>query len=205
MAFPKLNMLSFWLAAPAGVLMLLSFWTPGGASGGGWTIYPTLSESAYSSQIGTTLWIASVGLVGFSSVVGALNYITTVINMRAPGMTMFRMPLTVWSLLITSMLALFATPVLTAAMVLLLLDRTMGTHFFVPDGGGQPLLFQHLFWFYSHPAVYIMILPAMGVTSDILACYARKPIFGYKPMIYAMAAITGLGFIVWGHHMFQSG
>ena len=118
---------------------------------------------------------------------------------------MFRMPLTVWSLFITSMLALFATPVLTAAMVLLLLDRTLGTHFFMADHGGQPLMFQHLFWFYSHPAVYIMILPAMGVTSDILACHARKPIFGYKPMVYAMAAITGLGFIVWGHHMFQSG
>ena len=205
MAFPKLNMLSYWLAAPAGVLMLVSFWTPGGAMGGGWTIYPPLSEPAYASNIGTTLWIASVGLIGFSSIVGALNYITTSINMRAPGMTMFRMPLTVWSILITSILAIFATPMLTAAMVLLLLDRTMGTHFFLPAGGGQPLLFQHLFWFYSHPAVYIMILPAMGVTSDILATHARKPIFGYKPMIYAMAAITGLGFIVWGHHMFQSG
>ncbi len=205
MAFPKLNMLAFWISAPAGLLMLISFWTPGGAAGGGWTMYPPLSNATYTSQLGTTLWIASVGLIGFGSIVGALNYITTTINMRAPGMTMFRMPLTVWSLLITSMLALFATPMLTAAMVLLLLDRTMGTHFFAPAGGGQPLLFQHLFWFYSHPAVYIMILPAMGVTSDILATYARKPIFGYKPMIYAMAAITGLGFIVWGHHMFQSG
>ena len=205
MAFPKLNMLSFWLAAPAGVVMLLTFWTPGGAAGGGWTMYPTLSEYEYSPQIGSTLWIAAVGLVGFSSIVGALNYITTTINMRAPGMSMFRMPLTVWSILITSILMVFATPMLTAAMILLLLDRTMGTHFFLPAGGGQPLMFQHIFWFYSHPAVYIMILPAMGVTSDILATFARKPIFGYKPMIYAMAAITGLGFIVWGHHMFQSG
>ncbi len=205
MAFPKLNMLSYWLAAPAGAVMLASFWTTGGAAGGGWTMYPPLAGSAFTPQLGTTLWIGSVGLVGFSSVVGAINYITTIINMRAPGMTMFRMPLTVWSLLITSALALFATPVLTAAMVLLLLDRTLGTLFFIPAAGGQPLMWQHLFWFYSHPAVYIMILPAMGVTSDILACYARKPIFGYKPMIYAMAAITGLGFIVWGHHMFQSG
>ncbi len=205
MAFPKLNMLSFWLAAPAGVLMLVSFWTPGGAAGGGWTMYPPLSEATYSSQLGTTLWIASVGLVGFSSVVGALNYITTTVNMRAPGMDLFRMPLTVWSILITSVLMIFATPVLTAVMVLLLLDRTLGTMFFLPDGGGQPLMFQHLFWFYSHPAVYIMILPGMGVTSDILATCARKPIFGYKPMVYAMGAITGLGFIVWGHHMFQSG
>ena len=205
MAFPKLNMLAFWLAAPAGAILLLSFWTPGGAAGGGWTSYPPLSETAYSGQVGTTLWIAAVGLVGFSSVIGALNYITTILNMRAPGMTMFRMPLTVWAMLITSILALLATPVLTASMVLLLLDRTLGTYFFISSMGGQPLMFQHLFWFYSHPAVYIMILPAMGVVSDILACHARKPIFGYKPMIYAMATITGLGFIVWGHHMFQSG
>ncbi len=205
MAFPKLNMLSFWIAMPAGVAMVVSFWTPGGPAGGGWTMYPPLSEAIYTPNIGGTLWVAGVLLVGFSSVVGALNYITTIINMRAPGMTMFRMPLTVWAVLITSVLALFATPVLTSAMVMLLLDRTIGTHFFIAAHGGQPLLWQHLFWFYSHPAVYIMILPAMGVTSDILACYARKPIFGYKPMIYAMAAITGLGFIVWGHHMFQSG
>lgn len=205
MAFPRLNMLSFWLAAPAGLIMLISFWTIGGAAGGGWTMYPTLSEATYSSNIGTTLWIASVGLVGFSSIVGALNYITTIINMRAPGMAMFRMPLVVWSVLITSVLALFATPMLTAAMMMLLLDRTLGTHFFMPTHGGQPLMWQHIFWFYSHPAVYIMILPAMGVTSDVLATCARKPIFGYKPMVYAMAAITALGFIVWGHHMFQSG
>ncbi len=205
MAFPKLNMLAFWLAVPAGVIMLISFWTPGGAAGGGWTMYPPFSETAYSSQIGTTLWIVAVGLIGFSSVVGAINYLTTIMNMRAPGMTMFRMPLTVWAMFITSILACFATPVLTAAMVLLLLDRTIGTHFFLPAAGGQPLLFQHLFWFYSHPAVYIMILPGMGVVSDVLSCHTRKPIFGYKPMVYSMATITGLGFIVWGHHMFQSG
>ena len=226
MAFPRINMLSIWIAAPAGVLLLASFFTSGGAAGGGWTMYPTLSEATYSTQVGTTLWIISVGLVGFSSVVGALNYITTIINMRAPGMGLFRMPLTVWSILITSLLALFATPVLTAAMVMLLFDRLLGTVFFQPtvvqtvtqvvDGitqtrdvvtpaGGQPLLFQHLFWFYSHPAVYIMILPAMGVTSDVLSVFARKPVFGYRPMVYAMAGITGLGFIVWGHHMFHSG
>ncbi len=205
MAFPRLNMLSFWLSVPAGALMLLSFWTPGGASGGGWTMYPPLAEAAYSSQTGTTIWIAAVGLVGFSSIIGATNYLTTILNMRAPGMGLFRMPLTVWAILITSTLALFATPVLTAVMMMLLLDRTLGTHFFMPVAGGQPLLFQHLFWFYSHPAVYIMILPAMGVVSDIVSTCARKPIFGYKPMIFAMAGITGLGFIVWGHHMFQSG
>ncbi len=206
MAFPKLNMLSFWISLPAGIVMLISFWVMKGPAGGGWTMYPTLSTPGFvAPELGTTLWIISVGLVGFSSVVGALNYITTTINMRAPGMTMFRMPLTVWSIFITSLLALFATPVLTAAMMLLLADRELGTFFFKPEGGGQVVLFQHLFWFYSHPAVYIMILPAMGVTSDVLSVFSRKPIFGYKPMVFAMAAITGLGFIVWGHHMFQSG
>jgi len=214
MAFPKLNMLSFWLAVPAGGLMIASLWIDKGSAAGGWTMYPPLSNARFSGNLGTTIWVGGVALAGFSSIVGALNYITTTINMRAPGMSMFRMPLTVWSVLITSVLALLATPVLTAAMIMLLLDRTLGTQFFqdavLVDGvqkvaGGQPLMWQHLFWFYSHPAVYIMILPAMGVTSDILSTFARKPIFGYKPMVFAMAAITGLGFIVWGHHMFQSG
>ncbi len=205
MAFPKLNMLSFWLAVPAGVIMLVSFWTMNGPASGGWTMYPTLAGITYSPNLGTTLWLCSVFFVGFSSIVGALNYITTIINMRAPGMTMFRMPLTVWSLFITSCLGLFSTPVLASALIMQVMDRVLGTMFFVPGEGGQPLMWQHLFWFYSHPAVYIMILPAMGITSDILATFSRKPIFGYKPMIFAMAAITGLGFIVWGHHMFQSG
>jgi cytochrome c oxidase subunit 1 len=215
MAFPKLNMLSFWLAMPAGIVMIVSLWIDGGAAQGGWTNYPPLANSRFSSNLGTTLWVAGVALVGFSSIVGALNYITTTINMRAPGMTLTRMPLTVWSVLITSVLALLATPVLTAAMIMLVLDRTMGTQFFTDTvinsegvqvaAGGQPLMWQHLFWFYSHPAVYIMILPAMGVTSDILSTFSRKPIFGYKPMVLAMGGITFLGFIVWGHHMFQSG
>lgn len=212
MAFPKINMLSFWISVPVGVLMIASFWVPGGSAGGGWTMYPPLSSEAgvMSSQIGTHLWVFGVGLLGFTSILGSLNYVTTIINMRAPGLGMFRMPLTIWSLFITALLQVFATPVLTAAMILLLLDRTLGTMFFstVVDGkpvGGQPLLFQHLFWFYSHPAVYIMILPAMGIVSDVLATYSRKPIFGYKPMVFAISAIAGLGFIVWGHHMFQSG
>lgn len=213
MAFPRINLLSFWLAVPAGVLMMLSFWVAGGPAGGGWTMYPPLSatnpvdpnSTFMQPQLGTTLWIVSVGLIGFSSIVGAINYITTIVNMRAPGMDMFRLPLTVWSVLITSILALFATPMLTAAMIMLLLDRTLGTHFFNWATGGQPLMWQHLFWFYSHPAVYIMILPAMGLTSDILAVHARKAIYGYKPMVLAICAIAGLGFIVWGHHMFQSG
>ena len=205
MAFPKLNMLAYWLALPAGLVMVLSFWIAGGAAGGGWTMYPTLSTAIFTPEMGTTLWVFGVIILGFSSITGSLNYITTVINMRAPGMSMFRMPLTVWSIFITSILILFSTPVLTAVMIMLFLDRTMDTVFFEVGKGGQPLLWQHLFWFYSHPAVYIMILPAMGVTSDVLATFSRKPIFGYKPMVFAMSAITGLGFIVWGHHMFQSG
>ncbi len=215
MAFPKLNMLSYWLAMPAGIFMIVSLWLESGSAQGGWTQYPPLSSIRFSPNLGTTLWVGGVALVGFSSIVGALNYITTTINMRAPGMSLFRMPLTVWSVLITSILALLATPVLTAAMIMLTLDRTMGTQFFTDTvinsegvqvaAGGQPLMWQHLFWFYSHPAVYIMILPAMGVTSDILSTFARKPIFGYKPMVLAIGGIAFLGFIVWGHHMFQSG
>ncbi|MAE66768.1 MAG: hypothetical protein CMJ18_21070 [Phycisphaeraceae bacterium] len=223
MAFPRLNMLSFWIALPTSLLMLASFWVSGGSAGGGWTMYPPLSDAYTTSAIGTNIWVFAVAIVGFSSIVGALNYITTIINMRAPGMALFRMPLTVWSLFITAILQLFATPVLTAVMIMLLLDRTLGTTFFAPVAeqviagageqattlatarGGQPLLFQHLFWFYSHPAVYIMILPAMGVASDVIATHARKPIFGYRPMVYAISAIAGLGFVVWGHHMFMSG
>ena len=147
---------------------------------------------------------------------GSVNYMTTIINMRAPGMTMLRMPLTIWSMFITAILQAFALPVLTAAGFMLVADRVLGTVFFIPSdvivnnseptvGGGQVLLWQHLFWFYSHPAVYIMLLPAMGMVSDMLACMSRKPIFGYKPMVFSMAAIAGLGFIVWGHHMFTSG
>ncbi|MEX0778049.1 MAG: cbb3-type cytochrome c oxidase subunit I [Phycisphaeraceae bacterium] len=205
MAFPKLNMLSYWLAIPASVIIIISFWVPGGASGGGWTMYPPLSGGTYNPTLGPTLWVVAIFLVGFSTIVGTLNYITTIVNMRAPGMTMFRMPLTVWALFITAILALFATPMLAASAILLLLDRTIGTHFFTPAAGGQPLLWQHMFWFFGHPEVYILILPAMGITSDILSTFSRKPIFGYRPMVFAMAAIGFLGFIVWGHHMFQSG
>ncbi len=206
MAFPKLNMLSFWISVPASLIMLLSFWVLHGPAGGGWTMYPPLSGLGFiKPELGTTLWLVSIALVGFTTIVGTLNYITTIINMRAPGLDMFRLPLTVWSLLVTSVLALFATPVLTAAGIMLLMDRTMGTMFFIAEKGGQPLLWQHLFWFFGHPEVYILILPPMGITSDILATFCRKPIFGYKPMVFAMSAIAGLGFIVWGHHMFQSG
>jgi cytochrome c oxidase subunit 1 len=207
MAYPKLNMLSFWVALAGGMVMVTSFFTETGAAASGWTAYPPLSAVPdYSGvTIGQTLWIVSVIIIGSSSIMGAVNYITTIVNMRAPGMHFFRLPLSIWALFITAILQLMATPVLASALGMLLFDRTLGTHFFAPSGGGQVLLWQHLFWFYSHPAVYIMILPAMGMVSDILATFARKPIFGYKAMVFSLMGIAGLGFIVWGHHMFQSG
>ena len=206
-AFPLLNELSYWLYVLSGLLLLGAFFAPGGAPGTGWTAYAPLSSvAAYNgTPMGQSLWGAAIFINGLSSIAGATNYITTVVNMRAPGMTMFRMPLPVWSLFITAILLLLAVPVLSAAAAMLFADLNMGTSFFSPQGGGQPLLWQHLFWFFGHPEVYIMILPAMGLTSEILAVFSRKPIFGYKAMVYAMIAIGFLGFIVWGHHMFVSG
>lgn len=228
MAFPLLNMLSYWLALAAGLVMTASFFIetvgPNGpellynqTAQGGWTSYPPLSTIAFSPGWGQTLWVMSLMLVGSSSLMGAVNYLTTILNLRCPGMTLFRMPLTIWALFITSILILMSTPVITAALLMLLFDRHFGTSFFIISDAvragsaastldsGQPLLYQHLFWFYSHPAVYIMILPSMGMASDVLATFSRKPIFGYKPMVFAIAGIAGLGFIVWGHHMFASG
>jgi len=214
MAFPKLNMMSFWVAVPAAVIIIWSFFVTGGAAGGGWTSYAPLSAI---QPRGQTLWLISLLILGLSSLLTAVNFITTIINMRAPGMTFFRMPLTVWALFITAILLLLALPVLSAALIMLLFDRTLGTTFFLPAGmiisgqpwpnagGGQVLLWQHLFWFFGHPEVYIMILPAMGITSEILPVFSRKPIFGYRAMAYSMMGIAGLGFIVWGHHMFMSG
>jgi cytochrome c oxidase subunit 1 len=219
MAFPKLNMFSYWFMWPAFVIILLSFTVEGGAAEAGWTSYPLLAVFRWAtpgSMNGQTLWLIAVLFVGISSMMGSINYITTILTMRAPGMKMFRMPMTVWAMLITAILQAFALPVLTSALIMQLFDRTMGTNFFTPVawsvanqpgpvGGGQTLLWQHLFWFYSHPAVYIMILPAMGMVSDIISTFSRKPLFGYKPMVLAIAGIAFLGFIVWGHHMFQSG
>ncbi|REK31479.1 MAG: cytochrome c oxidase subunit I [Planctomycetota bacterium] len=219
MAFPTLNMLSYWFMWPAFLCIGSSFFVEGGAAAAGWTSYPTLSvqeAAAPGSGTGQTLWLLGVTFVGISSMMGSINYMTTIIAMRAPGMSMFRLPLTIWSMFITAVLQAFALPVLTAAGFMQILDRSVGTGFFIPEGnivnnsvaaagGGQPLLWQHLFWFYSHPAVYIMILPAMGMVSDMISCFARKPIFGYKPMVYSISGIAGLGFIVWGHHMFVSG
>src|SRR5438094_240250 len=155
--------------------------------------------------MGQNLWCISLIILGISSLMGSVNYITTIINMRAPGMGWFRMPLTIWALFVTAILLLLALPVLTAALGMLLFDRTLGTSFFLPKGGGYPILWQHLFWFFGHPEVYIMILPAMGIASEILPVFSRKPIFGYRAMVYAIIAIAFLGWIVWGHHMFQSG
>ena len=208
MAFPRLNMYSYWIMVPAFLVMLSSFFLPDGTAAAGWTSYLPLAGSSEwipGSGMGQSLWLISLFLVGSSSLMGAVNYITTIVMMRAPGMHMFRLPMTIWALFITAILVLFATPVLTAALILAILDRQIGTHFFDIAVGSSPLLWQHMFWFYSHPAVYIMILPAMGMASDIIACFSRKPIFGYKPMVYSLMAIAGLGFIVYGHHMFVSG
>jgi len=207
MAFPRLNMVSYWVMVPAFLVMLAGFFVATGPAAAGWTSYVPLSilkDAIPGSEMGQTLWVLSMMLVGTSSILGAINYITTIVMLRAPGMDMFRLPMTIWALFITAILATFATPVLTAALILMFLDRTIGTLFFAA-GEGQVILWQHLFWFYSHPAVYIMILPAMGVASDIISTFSRKPLFGYKPMVYSIMAIAALGFTVWGHHMFVSG
>ena len=207
MAFPLLNELSYWLYVLSGVVLMAAFFVPGGAPGTGWTAYAPLSSvAAYNgTQIGQSLWGLAIFINGLSSIAGATNYITTVVNMRCPGMSMFRLPLTVWSLFITAILLVIAVPVLSAAAAMLFADLNLGTSFFRPQGGGQPLLWQHLFWFFGHPEVYIMILPAMGLASEIISTFSRKPIFGYKAMVWAMVAIGFLGFVVWGHHMFVSG
>ncbi|MGO9455230.1 MAG: cbb3-type cytochrome c oxidase subunit I [Candidatus Binataceae bacterium] len=207
MAFPKLNMLSFWVSAGAGVIMMASFWVLGGPAAAGWTSYAPLSAVPLYTGVdwGQNLWCISLIVLGVGSLMGSINYITTIINMRAKGMYFFRLPLVIWSLFITAILLLLALPVLTTALALLLFDRLGGTHFFLPGGGGEPLLWQHLFWFFGHPEVYIMILPGMGIASELIATFSRKPIFGYRAMAYAMIAIAFLSWIVWGHHMFQSG
>ncbi len=207
MAFPVLNMLSFWVGAVAGVVMLAGFFVPGGHAAGGWTAYAPLTAVTQYTGVnwGQNLWIISLIILGLSSLMGSINYITTIINMRAPGMRYFRLPLVIWSLFIVAILLLLALPVLTSALAMLLFDRTLGTSFFLPAGGGEPLLWQHLFWFFGHPEVYILILPAMGVASDVLAVFARKPIFGYRAMAFSMISIAFLSWVVWGHHMFQSG
>jgi cytochrome c oxidase subunit 1 len=218
MAFPVLNMLSFWTTFVAFVVIIAAFFVQGGAPLHGWTGYPPLSavQSAGPGEgLGADLWITSIAIFCVASLMGALNFITTTLDLRAKGMTMMRMPLTVWSWFITAILGLLAFGVLLSAGILLLMDRNLGTSFYVPlvvvsgqvmgHKGGSPLLWQHLFWFFGHPEVYIAILPGMGVASQVLSTFSRKPIFGYRAMVYAMLSIGFFGFMVWGHHMFMSG
>ena len=219
MAFPFLNMLSFWTVVPGAIIIIISFFVEGGAAASGWTAYPPLSairSAIPGSDLGQTLWL--VGMIFFvaSFTMGGLNFVVTILNLRTKGLRMMRMPLTTWAQFVVGILGLLSFPALAAGALLLTFDRSLGTSFFLPAGifigdtlmpheGGTPLLWQHLFWFLGHPEVYIIMLPAMGFTSDILATFCRRPIFGYSSMVYAIGAIGTLSFLVWGHHMFVSG
>ncbi|HKG55682.1 MAG TPA: cbb3-type cytochrome c oxidase subunit I, partial [Candidatus Limnocylindrales bacterium] len=206
MAFPRINALSFWLLPLGGILMFSGFLT-GGAAAAGWTSYSPLSQDRPLGMQGSgeDLWITGLVLIGTASILGAVNFLVTIFKMRAPGMTMFRMPILVWTVLVTSVLVLMATPVFTSALIMLFIDRNYGGHFFDPATGGNAVLWQNVFWFYSHPAVYVMVLPAMGMISEVLPVFSRKPLFGYKAFVFATAGIGALGFSVWAHHMFTTG
>jgi cytochrome c oxidase subunit 1 len=219
MAFPFLNMLSYWVGLLGALVLLLSFFVEGGAAASGWTAYPPLSAVASAvpgSALGQTLWLLAMALFIASFTMSGLNIVATVFSLRAPGMSMMRMPLTIWSYFISAIMGLLAFPPLTAAAIMLLLDRHLGTSFFLPAGlivsgrtlaneGGSPLLWQHLFWFLGHPEVYVLILPALGIALDIIPVFSRKPVFGYRVSVYSLIAVGFLSMVVWGHHMFVSG
>jgi cytochrome c oxidase subunit 1 len=218
MASPFMNMLSYWLFFTASVIMLGTFFIESGPAGAGWTIYPPLSalpKAMPGSGLGMTLWLVSMVLFVASSLMGGINYVSTVLNMRTKGMDLWKMPLTIWAFFLTAIVGILSFPVLVAAVVLLIFDRSFGTSFYLsdiyiagqalPNEGGSPVLFQHLFWFLGHPEVYIVLMPALGITSEVIATNSRKPIFGYHAMVYSLIGITVLSFIVWGHHMFVTG
>ncbi|HXH98583.1 MAG TPA: cytochrome c oxidase subunit I [Gaiellaceae bacterium] len=205
MAFPRLNALSYWLYLLGGVVLWGSWFASGGTARAGWWSYPTLSEGQFSPGHGQDYWILAIHILTLSSLAGAINFIVTIHNMRSPGMTWMRLPLFVWSIETYAILLLLALPTVSAAVTLLLLDRQVGTHFFIPSQGGNVVLYQHMFWFFGHPEVYIMVLPAMGMISEILPVFSRKPIFGYKAIAFATLGIAFFSMLVWAHHMFTVG